>query len=284
MLLEFTKRANLELKLECDRNNYTIDTHRYTAYPLRLSRLFRLEPNAPQRAYFYITSISPGLLAQDELNLSIQLAANTSLYLTDQAATKVHSMPIIDSKAVVHYNIEVGEQATLEFIPEPMILFADSTLQQNICIKLHPSARLCLSEIIIPGRLARGEFYDFHHYFSRLVVMSQDGELWFTDAMRLEGKLNPFKDKALFATAPILGNLFVVLPNTDLDLLSKRVEDLDSAHCSGLLVASSILPQEKGILIRAIATTTRQLKQYLKYALNCVRQISNQPPLPYIPK
>jgi len=280
LTLETRKQTkNLDLKLECDsealpptadRHGQTIVTHQYTAYPLGISRTFRHHTPNPQQAYLYITSISPGLLANDQLNISLQLTAHTHLFLTDQSATKVHPMPIAGSKAIAHYDVEIAEGATLEFVPEPIILFRDATLEQTINIKCHPTGKLFWSEMILPGRLARGEFYEFNHYFSRLQVTSPEGELWFTDAMRLYGKLNPFKNSDLFAPAPVLCNLIVILPETDLKLLSESLEDLEAAHCPNATVATSILPYGKGLLIRAIASGTGGLKNYLKYALNCV--------------
>ncbi|MBR8835591.1 MAG: urease accessory protein UreD [Stigonema ocellatum SAG 48.90 = DSM 106950] len=279
--METIKRTNnLELRLKCDRIGQTILSHQRTAYPLRVSPVFRLDDADSHRAYLYVMSTSPGLLAQDELNISLQLAANTSLYLTDQAATKVHSMPIAGSKATTNYEIEIGSGATLEFVPEPLILFADATLQQTTNINIHPTGKLFLSEIILPGRIAKGELYQFHHYFNRLKVTSTNGELWFIDAMHLFGKNNLFTNSNLFASSPVLGNLLVVLPDTNLKLLSESVEDLKAANCLGLTVASSILPQGRGLLIRAIAKGTHELKNYLKYALNCVRRSSHQPLLP----
>ena len=277
-----SKRTNnLELRLKRDRIGQTIVSHQYAAYPLSVSPVFRLDGDFDShRAYLYAMSTSPGLLAGDELNASLQLAANSSLYLTNQAATKVHSMPIAGTKATTNYDIEIGEKATLEFVPEPLILFADAALEQTTNIKIHPTGTLVLSEVILPGRLARGESYQFHHYLSRLQVMSTSGELWFTDAMYLEGKLNPFINSHLFTSSPVLGSLFVVLPEANLEALSASVEDLEAANCSDLTVASSILPHGKGLLIRAIASGTHELKTYLKYALNCVRRSSHQPPLP----
>ncbi|MEL6605262.1 MAG: urease accessory protein UreD [Cyanobacteria bacterium J06614_10] len=91
---------------------------RYMAYPLSVSPIFRLEDNGrsaspaqQQRAYLYRMNTSPGLLAGDSLEMSIRLDAGSSLYLADQAATKVHTMPVagIDkaTSASVHYHIEV---------------------------------------------------------------------------------------------------------------------------------------------------------------------------------
>jgi urease accessory protein len=278
-----SKRANnLELGLKCDRKNQTVLSHQYTAYPLSVSPVFRLDGDFDcDRAYLYMMSTSPGLLAGDEWNVSLQLAANSNLYLTDKSATKVHSMPIDGTKATINYDIEIDTGATLEFVPEPLILFADAILEQTTNIKIHPTGHLCLSEIILPGRLARGEAYQFHSYLSRLQVRSTSGDLWFTDAMFLEGKCNPFTDSHLFTSSPVIGSLFVVSTEANLSLLSASVEDLEAANCSNMTVASSILPYGKGLLIRAIASRTHEMKMYLKYALNCVRRSRHQRPLPY---
>jgi urease accessory protein len=281
---EIIRTNNLELRLKCGSNDRSIISHEYTGHPLRLSPIFRLDDANSLRAYLYIINSSPGLLAGDNLSISLQLEANTSLYLTDQAATKVHPMPQEDAKAVTNYQIEVGENSTLEFIPEPLIFYQDATLEQTIKIKLHSTARLFLSEIILPGRLARGEFYQFRYYFNRLQINSSVGELWFKEAMCLEGKLNPFKDTNLFASLPVLGNLIVILPQTNLKLVCDRLEDRETANCLEMIVASSILPHNKGVLVRAMASNTQQIKKYIKYALNCVRHFTNQSPLPYIPK
>ncbi len=227
---------------------------------------------------------SPGLLAGDEVNISLKLAANTSLYLTDRSATKVHPMPNPQTMAKNNYQIELGEKTNLEFICEPIILFTDAALEQRIDIKIHSTARLCLSEIIVPGRLARGEYYQFRHYYNRLQITSLSGELYVTDAMYLEGKLNPFTESSLFAAKPILASLIIILPEVDLKLLSQQLEDLEKANCPDLVVASSILPHNKGLLMRGLGDSTRVLKKYLEYALNSVRSLSDRSCLPYIPK
>ena len=276
-------RDNLEIKLKCDRLGKTVVTHQYMTYPWRLSGVFRLDAAEEQRAYLYITNTSPGLLAGDNLGLSLQLEAGASLYLTDQAATKVHPMPIAGTKATVDLNMAVEAGASLEFVPEPLILFADAALEQTTRIQLHEGAELFWSEIVLPGRLARGECYQFRHYFSRLEITTAVGELGFRDTIHLEGKHNLFKHSDLFASKPVLANLIIVQPHADLELLSKNLEDIEAAN-PDLVVASSVLPENKGLLVRALASKTLVIKKYIKYALNCVRYSGDRSSLPYIPK
>ena len=284
MLKYLSKTPNLELILNRNLTNLTFVSHQYTSYPFRLSPIFRLDKAHPNDAYLYIINSSPGLLAGDELGISLQLAASTNLYLTDQAATKVHPMPNHNSLAKTNYQIELGEKANLELISEPLILFTDAALEQKIDIKIHPTAQLCLSEIIVPGRLARGEFYQFRHYYNRLRITSLTGELYVTDAMHLEGKLNPFTASSLFAAKPVLANLLVISSEIDLKLLSQQLENIETANCADTIIASSILPHSKGLLVRGLGNNTRVLKKYLQYALNCVRRLHDRSSLPRIPK
>jgi len=277
-------KDNLELILSCDRNSQTFCQHQYTAYPLRLSLPFYLEGENTNRAYHYLISTSPGLLAGDELNLSLQLEANTSLYLTDQAATKVHQMPEINAKAVVNYKIKLEANSSLEFVTEPVILYKNAALEQKTVVIAHPTARLFISEVILPGRLAKKEYYDFKYYLNRLKIADLSGRLLFIDATRLEGQQNQFKNNKLFTTFPIIGNAIAILPDTDLNLLITQLSNLDLVQANNLETALTILPNEKGILIRALSNKTLILKQYFTQALNCIRSLNNQSSLPHIPK
>lgn len=277
------ERNTLELKLECDRLGQSIVAHQYATHPMRVSGVFRLDRDEADCAYLYSINTSPGLLAQDHLSLSLNLAANTKMYLTDQAATKVHAMPQIKTKAITNWQISVETGASLELVPEPVILFTDAALEQTTEIILHSHAALFWSEILVPGRLARGEYYDFRHYHNRFEIYSHQGELWFRDAIRLVGKNNPFKQHDLFAAKPILANLILVQPQIDLAKL-EQTANLAAVNYKELTIASSILPENKGLLIRVMATKTSPVKQYINYVLNCVRYLSDRPKVPYIPK
>ncbi len=288
--LERLRSHQLELTLGCDRAAKTILQSRYMAYPLSVSPLFRREadgvdPAREQRAYLYRMNTSPGLLAGDVLGMSVKLNAGSALHLMDQAATKVHRMPAAGDRATVLYEIEVGDRATLEFLAEPLILFTDATLKQTTKIILHPSAGLSWGEIVLPGRLARGESYQFREFFSRIQLQSYGGSVWFIEAMKLFGKSNRFAKNNLFADGPILGTLILVLPEADatrenLDRLARQIEALSSKNNS-VELASSVLPGDRGLFVRAIASTTRDLQSCFKSAVNCVRELRQQAPLPY---
>jgi len=76
-------------------------------------------------------------------------------------------------------------------------------------------------------------------------------EVCFRDTIHLGGKHNLFKYRDLFAAKPVLANLIVVQPHTDLELLSQKLENLEAANCPDLLLGNSVLPNNKGLLVRA---------------------------------
>ncbi len=291
-IIEQSNQVQLGLKMGCDRAQKTVFQHRYMAYPLSVSPIFRLEEagsTASQRAYLYRMNTSPGLLAGDSIRVALQLEPDSQLYLADQSATKVHSMPQSGTQATVDYRIAVESNATLEFLPEPLILFTDAELIQTTEVTLHPTAALSWGEIVLPGRLARGEVYQFRQYLSRMRIKSPTGHVWFAEMMKLMGKENRFVASDLFASKPILGTLILVLPEAiatsqTLSTLSAEIDNLPNIFASNgksVDLASTVLPGENGLFIRAMSETTRELQACFKAALNCVRQLRGQSKLPY---
>jgi len=324
-------KPQLSLTLGCTPTGKTVLKQRYMSYPLSVSPIFRLDEQHVQstvdsdrttaaphtdkahhtgRAYLYRMNTSPGLLAGDRLNMALTLENNSSLLLADQAATKVHTMPTNGPTerrtARVNYSIEVGDRATLEFFPEPLILFTDAALQQTTNIRMHPSAGLSWGEIVLPGRLARGERYQFQTYWSRLQISASGVETvskqeqsekraspakertLFVENMKLLGKNNPFAQNDLFANTSVLGSLILVLPEAiatekNLSALAQQIDQLSRPNdlTNDLTLASSVLPSGNGLFVRAIAQTTRDLQAAFKAAANSVRQLRKHPPLPY---
>jgi len=276
----FDRQLTLELGL--DRLGRSFVYRQYATYPFRLSRPLRLDPTDPHRTYLYIMNSSPGLLAGDRFQIGVKLRDRTSLYLTDQSATKVHQMPL-GQIARICYDLEISSGACLEFVPEPLILYRDANLEQTIQVAIAPTASLFLSEIMIPGRLARGEYFHFSQYFSRLKVSTTDGDLVFTDAMRLMGKAEHLTKNPTFTSQPILASIILVMPAGDLQSLDRDLDAFAQTQPE-LTAACSPLPNCNGLLVRAMSSNVPILKAYINYALTRMRYLNGQPPLPEIPK
>jgi urease accessory protein len=275
---------HLYLRIGHDQNGQSFVSRQYATHPFRLSQAFYLDSIRSGRAYLYQMNTSPGVMAGDDLRIGVDLANQTKLHLTDQSATKVHSMPIGGLPSQVSYDITIGENASLEFIPEPLILYADSRLTQTTRITLHPTGQLCWSEIILPGRLAHQEYYQFHSYRSRLRVSSPEGELLFGETMLLEGMNNPLKDSFLFADRSVLATVIVVLPEANLDDFIQRINSGTAGLSPQLLAGNSRLPNCNSLIIRLMSDRVTTLKAYIQTVVNCVREINHQSLFPNLPK
>ena len=283
--------AQLALVLGCDRTQRTILQHRYMAYPLSVSPVFRLdaqdssaEAHRQKRAYLYRMNTSPGLLAGDKLRITIHLKDNSTLHLADQSATKVHRMPQMETAAQVAYEVQLEAGAGLEFLPEPVILFEDAALLQTTEIVVAPSSGLCWGEIVLPGRWARGECYQFREFTSRVRVRDLDGQLVFAETMKLLGKENRFAQSALFSAAPVLGSLIVRLPvamatREALAALQQKIDAIASA--ADVTAASTVLPDGQGVFVRAMAQRSQAMQTCFKEVASAVRQQAGEVPLPY---
>lgn len=281
--------ATLQLQLQCNPEGQTIIALSYETHPLRISSPFRLDRSennkySDRRAYLYLRNNSPGLFAGDELNIALSLEEKTKLYLTEQSATKVHPTTAEGVKAKVNYQWSIAKDAMVEFVPEPVIFYRDSALQQTTKVNIHPTASFFWSDLVLPGRLARGELYQFRFYDHCLEVYSDTGELWFKDRMYLTGKDNLFSNSALFASFPILGNAIAIMPQIEANLLKNTIDRLLDNNTYNLVAATSVLPYGKGVVIKVLSERTQNIKMYWRSVLNALRKLNHQSCLPPIPK
>jgi urease accessory protein len=207
MLLHAVGREG-ELRLSFARQGErTTLTENYSRPPLQVMRAIE---DAANCLCVYLLSPTGGIVQGDRYAIRIDAGEGTHALCTTQSATKVYRMP--DSCAEQHIRIEVGRGAVFEFVPDASILFADADLTQNIEITLHPGALLFLHEIVMPGRLARGERLQFRRYANRLIVRDSAG-LLLHDASNVQPALANYDEigilegGACWGSAYLLGDL-----------------------------------------------------------------------------
>jgi urease accessory protein len=176
-----------ELKLIfAQRNDQTVMTESFFRVPLQVMKPRYDESGC---ACVYLLSPTGGVVQGDDYQIEVTLAANTHATLTTQAATKVYAMPL--QGATQSMRVRVGEDAIFEYLPDSTILFRDANFSQNISLFLERGAKVVLQEIVMPGRLARGETLAFTQYRSRIEVSGSEGLLLY-DTCRLQPKCQPY--------------------------------------------------------------------------------------------
>ena len=176
-----------ELKLAfTQQNDQTVMAESFFRVPLQVMKPRYDESGC---ACVYLLSPTGGVVQGDDYQIGVTLAANTHATLTTQASTKVYAMPL--QGATQFMRVRVGEDAIFEYLPDSTILFRDANFSQGISLFLDRGAMVALQEIVMPGRLARGERLAFTQYRSRIEVSDSEGLLLY-DTCRFQPRCEPY--------------------------------------------------------------------------------------------
>ncbi|MBL8700359.1 MAG: urease accessory protein UreD [Alphaproteobacteria bacterium] len=132
-----------------------------------------------------------GLVGGDRLDVEITLAEGARALVTSQAAEKVYRSAGADT--VIDNRLRVGVDAWLEWLPNETILFDGSRLARRMRIDLAAGARLLAGEILVFGRLARGERLTTGVLHDGWTLWREGREIW-ADALRLDGDMGATLD------------------------------------------------------------------------------------------
>ncbi|NDU72367.1 urease accessory protein UreD, partial [Actinomadura sp. DSM 109109] len=112
--------------------------------------LRRLRPRGSQARVCILNTMSAPHNG-DRLHTEVLVGPNAELHVITAAATV--ALPGPSPEHATHdLTLRVADQASLHWLPEPLISAAGSNLRQHIRIDLAPTARLVLSEQQILGR------------------------------------------------------------------------------------------------------------------------------------
>src|SRR5271169_6105338 len=124
-------------------------------------KVVRAFPQQGAGVLVHLNNVSGGVLAGDRLALDVTVEAGAAAQITTTGATRLyrHRAGALDSEQ--HTTFSVGENARLEYLPDPLIPYAGSRHIQRTKIRLDAGASLFWWEVLAPGRQASGESFAF---------------------------------------------------------------------------------------------------------------------------
>ena len=144
----------------------------------------RPEPNEPVLAVLITTS--GGIAGGDALSVSVEASPGATATVTSQAAEKIYRS--LGAPSCLSVRIRVGEGATLEWLPQETILFDNARLERRVEIDVAPGGSLLALDLMVFGRLARGERFTGGALLDVWRVR-RGGRLTWADGLRLEGDI-----------------------------------------------------------------------------------------------
>jgi urease accessory protein len=254
----------LHLKLEKDSDTgKTIIREQYSRVPLLAQRAMYLEETLPDMAYVYIVSPSGGILQGDRYLIDITLGNNTFAHVTTQGATRIYKMDKNYASQIV--NIKVEEGSFLEYIPDQIIPFRNSRFYQEVNLNVHDNATMIYSEVIVPGRVASGEEFEYDICYIKTVGRNHLGRSRFIDTVKLEPKNENLRAEGILGSFTVVGTIYVVTKEScvkDLQYeISERIKGFEvKDKISG---STSILPARQGIIIRILGNSSEDVKKII---------------------
>jgi urease accessory protein len=143
-------------------------TNIYNEVPAKILRELYYDPYLPGLPYILFMNPTGGIVQGDRYFYKIQLKDGAEAFITDTMATKVYKMDLNYASKVV--DVYLGKNSRLEFMPRETMVFVDSRWYQRVTFHVSDGSKFLYSEIFCPGRIARGEFWDFELYSSKVVI------------------------------------------------------------------------------------------------------------------
>jgi urease accessory protein len=265
------KIGALTLLLEQDQERgKTVVKEQYSKVPLFTQRALYLEESLPSMAYIYIMSPSGGILQGDRYRMDIVLKNKACAHITTQGATRVYRMERNYATQIV--NVVVDEGCYLEFVPDQIIPFRDSRFYQTVNLKVHDNGTMIYSEMIVPGRVASGESFQYDICYMKALAKNQKDTLRFIDIAILEPKKRNLNTVGILGTFDVVGSTYIL---TKADYVKELKDEINSGlqkftHFSG---GASILPHNSGVIVRMLGNVASDIRNAIYEIIKITRKI-----------
>jgi urease accessory protein len=244
-----------------------LDRRRFR-WPYTISRGFHLDLIPAGMLTLIVQTVSGAIQGDDRLLQRLHVGPGAAAHVTTQGATAVYrASPNLSATDDVE--LSVGDDALLEYLPEPRILFPESSLSQQATLRVAASGVAILSDGFVLHDPA-GAGRSFRHFASQTVIERPDGGVLAADRLELDGMPRRSGRRARYAA---YGTMIVVACDRGdsfaglCEAISVRV-----ALVPHVYAGMSCLPHGSGVSLRVAATDGRHLRAGLEAGWHAARR------------
>lgn len=253
----------------------------YQRSPLYTFHPVYLDPARPDMAFIFLQQAGDGLVQGDRYRIDISCSPGSAAHLTTQAATKVFGARGNYASQLV--NLDVGVGAILEYLPDPVIPYRGSRLFQRTTVKASCESTVILAETVLPGRVAHGETHNYDIYWSETEVLREDGELLFSDVLRLIPDQQDLRSPAVLGSFDVVSTVYFITDRLSPEELAGALRAALS-EVSEAMAGVSELPNGCGAGLRVLAPTSHVARTAVSNAWDAARRILLGAPAPDLRK
>ena len=229
--------------------------HLWQAAPLRV--LFPDEAGEPLPTAA-IVNTGGGIVGGDRLRLAVTVAARGRARVIQSAAEKVYRSK--GPEARVATTLSLGEGAWLEWLPQETILFDGARLRRQLKVEIGPGGRLLAAEMLVFGRLARGERLT-HGLLHDAWEIREAGRLIWADALHLAEPGAALAQAPAFGGATTVATLVYCGPDAQAQVPGVRaVAEAAGVTSLGSLVLARWVDRSPALVRRELAAAVMALR------------------------
>jgi urease accessory protein len=156
--------GHLRLRFERRGPKTVLSQSRFTL-PLQVLTPLEMEDGT---SYLMLLNPTGGVLGGDRLVTDIIQESGTHVCLTTPSATRIYRT--LQQPAVLETSINLGDGATLEYLPDHVIPHVGSVLRQSLRLEMGRGSRAIVLDSMASGRVAHDERWSFTEIDSRINV------------------------------------------------------------------------------------------------------------------
>ncbi len=259
-------QARLNLRLQAGPRGTRLVENRHQG-PLYVQKPFY--PEGPELAHLYLLHPPGGLVSGDHLQISVELGSHTQALLTTPGAGRVYRARVDRAWQYQRQYFEVGEGASLEWLPLETIIYPNARTQLETHVELSAQARFIGWEVTSLGLPACDLDAQQAEVRQRLVVMQQGKPALVEQLCLDERSRRLFAAKVGMQSLPING-VFVAGPFVTMsESLSDWIaEENRQTHVNALAGISLV---GDFIVGRFLGTCSEQGRKLFEHWWQCLR-------------
>lgn len=273
------KRGYLRLGFELDRDGKSVLRDLDRRAPLIVQQELYFDAELPTLPCVYILSSGGPNIDGDRFRQDFTVKKDAMAFISTGAATKIAEMK--SNYSGMKQTITLEDGAYLEYLPEPIIPCKNTRYISDTTITVAPSAAMFYSEIYMPGRkyYKNGEVFAYDVVSICTHAQRPDGQALFREKFVIRPKDGQIRYPGTMGNFDVFANVIVLAPCEKARAIYNATEvfyDREKSLACGI----THLPNEAGVLFKALGMEPGPVKALVRKFCSLVRQTIKGKPLP----
>jgi urease accessory protein len=219
--------------------------------PLLAQQALYYDDGMPELPCVMMICTAGGVLQGDRYAIQIAVAENAEAHVTTQSATKIQEMDA--NFAAQTLDIALGENAYLEYLPDPTIPYRNARFVARTRICLPQTATLLYSEIMLPGRTyyRSGERFEFALFASAVRAERPGGDRLCSEKYVIEPQRSDVRARGVMGDFDVFANVLLFTPSPHAEQIFAETAaemNVERRHAAG----ATRLPNGAGIAYKVV--------------------------------